>query len=349
MRLKVGIGFITLSAALALAGCGHGTVIGSAPLPTPTPVAPSVTKEISLPGTGGAPGGTALGNDGLVYVTEPGNGTISAYNTQTQTFNTYIAKAANAQPSGITVGPDGNIWFTEPGAGQVGNISPPHLNEFVVGAGTAPALIASGPNSSLYFTEPGANAIGTINTGTDTVGGPFAIPTANANPLGIATGTDNNVYFTEYNAAKIGRFNTVTHTVDEEIPLPAGSANPAVMVLGPDTALWFTENNPAAPKLGRLSVTTGKITEFPLTGAGSASALVVGLDNNMYFLDAKNNAVGVFIVNAQTTSEFKIPTNSALTNGFPIGIAIGTFQLVSPATIYFTEASTDKLGQFTYF
>ena len=345
MRLKVGFGFITLSAALALAGCGHGTVIGSGVGPTPTPVPPSVTMEVSLPGTGGAPGDATLGNDGLVYVTQPAANTVTAYNTSSGTFSTYITSTINAHPSGITVGPDGDIWFTEPGAGQIATIAAQRLKEFVVGAGTSPALMASGPNSSLFFTEPGANAIGAINTGSDTVSGPFAIPTANANPLGIATGTDNNVYFTEYNAAKIGRFNTTTQTVDEEIALPAGSVNPAIMLQGPDTALWFTENNPAGPKLGRLSVTTGKITEFPLTGAGSATALVVGFDNNLYFLDAKNNAVGVFIINSQTSSEFPIPTNNALlTAPFPIGMSLGPDD-----KIYFTEANIDKIGQFTYF
>src|SRR5579864_8167036 len=119
MRLKVGISFITLSAALVLAGCGHGTVIGSGPLTTPTPVPPSVTKEIALPGSGGAPAYTTEGTDGLTYVTQPGNGTISAYNPQTGTFNTYLVKTANSLPSGLTVGPDSDIWFTEPGAGQV--------------------------------------------------------------------------------------------------------------------------------------------------------------------------------------------------------------------------------------
>jgi virginiamycin B lyase len=347
MRLTVGIGFLTLCSLLAFAGCGHGGIIGSGPLPTTSPSPVAVTTQFPAPNPNAHPGGIVNNpTDSQVYFTEPGDNAVAAFDISSSTFTTYLAKTANASPSGITIGPDADVWFTEPHANNVATISLQRVNEFSLGVAGAPALITSGPNSTLFFTEPGVNAIGSISTATDTVGGPYLIPTAGANPLGIVTGSDNNVWFTENAAAKVGRFNSTSGVVDLEIPLPVGLTAPGQLLVGPDTALWFVATSPTGPALGRLSVTTGIITDFPLTGAASATALVVGYDQNFYFLDAVNNAVGRYVVNTGVTTEFPIPTANALLNAeFPTGMTISSFD----GKMYFTEAPINHIGQFFYF
>jgi virginiamycin B lyase len=300
-----------------------------------------VSTEISLQQLNALPSGVAYGSDGNLYVTLFQTSDVTSYNFTTGTFSLFATKVRPAGPNGITLGPDNDIWLTETSANQIATISAGTVHEFPLTAGAAPANLTSGPSGNLYFTEPGLNAIGLINATVQVAAGPYSIPTANAGPLGIATGPDNHVWFTESTAAKIGRFNPLTTSVDEEIPLPAGSADPTNIVLGPDGAMWFTENNPAGPKLGRLATATGTITEFALTGAGSAMGLAVGLDNNLYFTDPKNNAIGAFTITTQKTAEYPIPTP----NSSPTAIAL------NPANgkLYFTERTGNKIGQFTYF
>ena len=72
MRLKAPLaGCIAATAALALAGCGHGTVIGSGPLPTPTPAVPHISNEFAV-AANSQPQGIAAGTDGFLYFTEEG-------------------------------------------------------------------------------------------------------------------------------------------------------------------------------------------------------------------------------------------------------------------------------------
>lgn len=340
MRVKVSIGLVAAAAAVALAGCGNRTVIGSTPPPSPTPSPPGVTAEFPITTAAGEPTGVTLGTDSNLYMTLYGPSELTSYNVSSGVFTLFAVPTKPSGPSDITIGPDNDIWFTQPLANAVATLSASVVHEFAAPAGSTPAFITSGPNSSLFFTEPGIDAIGSISTLDDDLSGPYAIPTANADPQGIVVGPDNNIWFTEYNAAKIGRLNTTTAKVDEEIPLPAGSLNPYDIRQGPDGALWFTENNPAGPKIGRLSISALTINEYPLTGAASATALVVALDNNFYFTDSKHNAIGSFNINTLKTAEYPIPT----ANANPTSISLGP----DPGSLYFTEQATDKLGKFTY-
>jgi virginiamycin B lyase len=105
--------------------------------------------------------------------------------------------------------------------------------------------------------------------------------------------------------------------------------------------MWFTENTVA--KMGRLTL-TGQMQEYPLAPATNATALVVGGDNNLYFLDPAHNAMGSFVPAPPfTVTEFKIPTANALATlpAFP-----GTMALGFDGRIYFPETAANKIGQF---
>ncbi len=192
--------------------------------------------------------------------------------------------------------------------------------------------------NTMYFTDSTNSAIGEITT-TGTFAGPFPTITAGANPTGIALGPDNNIWFCENAAGKIGHLNTTTNTVDEEFPAGGTVSNPTAIILGLDGALWFTENNPAGPKLGRLT-STGVLNEYPLAGAKSATGLALDLAGNMEVLDPANNAVGRFDPNSLGYTEFSITS----ANSGAAGIALGP-----DGKMYFTETTSNQIGQFTYF
>lgn len=348
MRFKAGsVGILAASAALAMAGCGHGTVIGSGPIPTPTPVVPSVTNEFATTTANAQPTGITVGPDGFLYFTEQGlaNGKPQIGKMSTGgTVSEFAVTPATAQPYGIVKGPDANLWFTELGADSIASINTAGTTTTTYPLGTPPGgaaswkptFIAVGPlTNSLFFTAPGANAIGEITTSGAVSS--FIIPTAAANPLGLTTGPDLNVWFVENSASKIGRLNPSSGAITE-FPTPTANAGPTNIVLGPDGALWFTENT--AVKLGRIT-TTGIITEYPLANAGSATGLIEAADANFYFGDPVKNQFGQAVISGPfANTMFPIKTATAQPTSFILG---------PDNRIYFTETAASKIGQISYF
>lgn len=341
MRRSAGLAASFFLTALALAGCGHGSVIGSGPLPTPTPIVPSVINEFAVPTANAKPSGITLARDSFLYFTEQGAGNIGQVSSGGALKEISISK--NGGTTGdfgvfITSGPDGNLWFTEqgpnPGIATMA-ISGNAVTEHPI-AGSSPVFITSGPiQNTLVFTDPAHNAVGQITTaGTVTE---TTIPTANANPLAIAVLTTDasHVYFVEHDASKIGILNVNTNTVTE-VPTLTPNAGPTMIVQGPDGALWFTENNVA--KMGWMS-TNGTMKEFPLAPATSATALVVGVDNNLYFGDPAQNKFGALNPLTLGVAEFAIPTANAL----PGQMALGP-----DGRIYMTEVNGNKIAQINY-
>jgi virginiamycin B lyase len=329
-------------AALALAGCGNGKVIGSGPLPTSPPVTPHVSFEYKIPTAGSSPAAIVTGRDGFLYFTEQASSKIGQLTTG-GAFSEIATATPAAGPLGIIVGADNHIWFAESAAHKVATItsfteSPPTTEFTVPWANAAPSFLANGATQgTMYFTDPANSAIGEITT-TGTFTGPFATITAGANPLGITLGQDNNIWFCENAAAKIGHLNTATNTVDHEYALSAG-ANPVNIVPGLDGALWFTENDPAGPRIGRLT-TTGVLNEYPLTGAKSATGLALNIFGNFVVVDAANNSIGIFEPNTSKYTEYPIKTGSSN----PTWVTLGP-----DARMYFTENGANQIGQFSYF
>lgn len=328
---------LALGSVLALAACGKGTSI-NAPLPTPSPVVPKVSAEFAVPTANSQPEGIARGSDGYLYFTEEAGDKIGKMTTAGSFTETALPTGA-AAPLGIINGQNGALWFCENAASKIGEMTTAGtVTEFPTAtAGSGPTFITTGPDGALWFVEAAANKIGRITTGgaaTD-----YPIPTANAGLSGIVTGPDGALWFTEAAADKIGRIDPNTYQVTE-YPVPTPNAGPTQIVVGPDpnVGLWFIESN--AAKLGEIT-TAGQVTEYPLSPAASARGLILGGDGNFYFTDPTQNAVGQVLVNSGfAVKEFPVPTTAA----GPAYLAIGP-----DFRIYLTEASTNKIAQFSYF
>jgi len=238
----------------------------------------------------------------------------------------------------LTPGPDGNIWFvvTEAGNGQVGKITTAGVVTLVTGVIASRLFgITSGPDGNLWFAEAtfGASKIGKLTTGGTLT--EYAVPSPNGTfsaVSGIVAGPDGNLWFPEPDADKIGRITTAG--VISEYPVAAGS-HPAGIAVGPDGALWFTE--PATNRIGRMT-TDGTLTgEYPIPTANSGTqGITPGPDGNLWFTEGIGNKVGRITPAGQFT-EFPVPTAGSA----PFGIT------AAPGSIWFTEASTGKIGQIS--
>ncbi len=328
-------------AVLGLAACGNGNVIGSGPTPSPAPVTPNVSFEYSIPTANSGPWGIVTGVDGYLYFTENAASKIGKLSTG-GTFTELPTTTGAAAPQAIVSGPDNALWFTENAARKIGTVTTAFksttLTEYTIPAAFAnakPAYITRGvPQNSLYFTDPGDNAIGEILVG-GTFAGPFTIPTANSNPQGIATGPDGKMWFTESSAGKIGMLNPAGNAITE-FALPNPAANPTSIVLAQDGAMWFSENIAGAPKLGRLTPSL-VYSDFSLTGAQSATNLVLDSFGDIVVADPTGKGIGIFSFSGQTYKEYTAPNAPFFPTLGPEG------------KIYFTENAAGKIGQFSYF
>lgn len=167
------------------------------------------------------------------------------------------------QGNGIALGPDRAIYVSAGSpCGVPGGMGPFSSAVIRVDASgnittvfpvTDAQRIATGPDGNLWVTQGSpTNAIARLSpSGAITE---FALPTANAGPLGIAAGNDGAIWFAENTASKIGRI-TITGTITE-FATPTPNAQPFGIAslagaCGPGHGLvWFTESR--SNKIGKI-------------------------------------------------------------------------------------------------
>ena len=163
----------------------------------------------------------------------------------------------------------------------------------------------------------------------------YAIPSANATPIGIALGSDNNLWFTEYNANKIGSVTPAGAVT--EYPLNI-TANPVDIIAGPNNSLWFTE--PTTSEIGEIS-TTGTVHQFS-TLSGSAAPLGIAVDptntNRMWFGESNLGKIGSLAAGG-AMNEYA----NGLSNSQPVSVAV-----TSDGTVWYLDFGRNTLGKLTF-
>ena len=100
--------------------------------------------------------------------------------------------------------------------------------------------------------------------------------------------------------------------------------------------VWFTEF--AGNKIGRVTVKTKKVTEFPIpTPDSRPEGIALGPDGNYWFTETKGDKIGR-ITPAGSITEFPVPTP----NAFPEGVTSGP-----DGNVWFTELGGSKIGRIT--
>jgi streptogramin lyase len=237
--------------------------------------------EFPIPTTNSFPSGITAGPDGNLWFFEanPGNiGRITTAGVVTE-FPTPHGAGNGFQGAGIAAGSDGALWFTEATTAMIGRITlSGTVSEFAIPtANSSPRAIAAGPDGALWFTESAGNQIGRITTaGAFTE---FAVPTAKSAPLGIAAGSDGAIWFTERAGHKIGRANM--NGVMTEFEITDANSTPQGITAGHDGALWFAEPN--GNNIDRVTTTNTTISETPVQGGCTPTALIFDNIGNLYF------------------------------------------------------------------
>ena len=245
-------------------------------------------------------------------------------------------------PATITTGPDGKLWFTETGGalgyGAVGTISTTGaIIEYKLSTyNSIPVGITAGPAGSmtLWFTEQNANRVGQITTGGSIT--EYPLPISGSQPRGIALGSDGNLWFTEsrYSGVMTGYIGRISAAgAINEYQIPVANSRPFLITSGPDGNLWFTDEG--TQSVGKISTTTGAVTEYALANGSGPHGITTGPDGNLWVTEAYASNVD------QVTPLGSITVYAA--PGGPAGITTGPDN-----NLWFTEATnTSGVGAMT--
>jgi streptogramin lyase len=233
-------------------------------------------------GVNSQPNGIVVGPDGNIWAAGYGPGIYKI--TPAGVVTTY--PLAGAHIGQLTVGADSNLWFDDYGNNTVGKITTAGaITSYPLPAGTISCGIASGTDGNLWLTDCGNGTIDKISTA-GTILNSYSTGLSTKNPSFIIAAPDGNLYFTEPAFSgtlsdHIGKI-TTAGAITELAPL-APSTYPNVLTVGKDGNLYFTEYSKA--NVGRVTLSNGIITEFPLTLSGGdtgTDGIVNGADNRLW-------------------------------------------------------------------
>jgi streptogramin lyase len=157
----------------------------------------------------------------------------------------------------------------------------------------------------------------------------------NVAPLGIATGPDGNLWFAEGAEKRLGTMTPAGGYSSKET-----SGKLLAVTAGPDGKIWFAQSE-GTTELGTVDLSTGKVIQYPLTGA--IGGLTAGPEGDIWFTVENGGgeaAIGRAVASTGAVTEFKIAASSK-----PAGITVGP-----EGNLWFTEpnanAGQGAIGSF---
>lgn len=220
---------------------------------------------------------------------------------------------------GIVAASNGDLYFTEYNRQTIGRITQAGLiTEFPLAVqGNTPAthdiypynIVAAGNGEGFWFTDYGIQGIGYL-----TKEGAFSETAISGDAsFGIAAARDGTVWFAEY-SGKIGKISTAGELVEISTPNVRVSS-PIIygITIGVDGDIWYTSRD--RNSIGRLSATTGDISEFPLpTPDSKPTDIATGPDGGIWFVEFASNRIGRIAPTGEL-SEFQIPVPKSCPGG----------------------------------
>ncbi len=369
-RLSLHLSFL-LAVLLLLTACGSTSTsststVGNVPADTAAAGQQSGTTaaimatgnfhEYDLPQTQSGLMRPAIDHKGRIWFGEMGHNYLAAFDPQTQIFQQLTPPHGDDGIMGIAVAADDTIWFAEQYANYIGHYNPaiqhyqvynlPELTtpdpgnpQKTLRLPLAPNDITLDAHGNVWFTEMNADSLGMLNVRT----GQFKHYPLTAkksvqtlDPYGIAVDPAGMIWFTEATTPRIGRLNPDTGDVrffNTQTP-----GNPQ-MEIASDVhgIIWATSFTSGL--LVRLDPKNATFTYYyaPHTGntAGGLYGLTVTPAGEIWVTISADNEIARLDVKANHFIYYQIPTAGSL----PLGIVMG-----AKHTLWFTEASSDKIG-----
>jgi len=160
--------------------------------------------------------------------------------------------------------------------------------------GSVPAALSLGADNNMWVADEALGAIDRVTSAGAITSFTMGMP-AGAAPRGIIGAPDGNLYFTapqtqSGSSDQIGRI--TTSGVVTMLGTLSSAAAPTNLCVGPDKNVWFREDTTGANALGKLTISSGAISEYSLTGIASPNAPDDGAGNGTdYIASSGSNLV----------------------------------------------------------
>jgi virginiamycin B lyase len=243
-----------------------------------------------------------------------------------------------SQPRGIINGPDGALWFAEFNSQAVGKLTTGGVySDHLTTPWFTDDIIVS-PGGTLWASIDGSVQTSNSVEQLTTAGFASNIPLTNQ-PDNMVVAPDNNVWYTvspspQHSPTPAGQAiyrmdgsGTLTGT------FPSTGKTTRYLANGPDNAIWFTEKNGT---IGRLSVATTALTEFPVTAGTQPLVIAAGPDGAIWFTD-DHTMMNRMTTSGVVTNRFALPAGSV-----PLRIINGP-----DGALWFADSGTNSIGRIT--
>jgi virginiamycin B lyase len=269
-----------LALVTAIAGCSSADVspsatasvaptITAAPTESSTPSAEateSATAELGFSMetypivAGSRPHDVAPAEDGGVWYTGQGNGTLGWLDPETGEVRE-IPLGQGSSPHGVIVGPDGDAWITDGGLNAIVRVDAEtdDVTVFPVEQPNANLNTAAFDRDGILWFTGQAGLYGSLDPET----GDITVRTVAQGPYGIAATPDGEIYFSSLAASYLGAIDRPSADVTLiATPTPGGGARR--VWADSEDGLWVTEWFAGA--LARYDAGTDQWTEWPVPG-----------------------------------------------------------------------------------
>jgi streptogramin lyase len=185
----------------------------------------------------------------------------------------------------------------------------------------------------------------------------WTLPDGGSGPWGIGVDFNSKIWFTENQSNRIGSLDPVTFSM-KEWDIPTGGSNPRGIFIKPAATsirVYFTEYS--TNKVGYFDNATQTFFEWTLPNDRKPVSIAVDDNDNMWFTESQNDAIGKLNPIGNVLTEYKLPTlpapagtvscGSVTAQLCPWGIAVKTVHTVSGTNVivWFTEFRNNVVGR----
>lgn len=247
-------------------------------------------KEWDLP-EGARPHGLVVAQDGRVFYTGNGNGSIGELDPGSGKIVSHFTPSQGGNPHTAVLDDAGNVWFTGQGGGYLGKLerASGKITEIPMPGG--PYGLAIDKQGRVWVCRMGANALGIYDPKT---GKTDELRTGSGSrPRRIATAPDGMLWVTYYGNGKLAKVDPVAKKVVKEYAMPAGErAGPYAVAVDGAGRVWANEIDTDTVALLDPKTERFRVFQLPSKGAGIRKA-IVDAEGRYWYMGSHNGKLGV--------------------------------------------------------
>jgi virginiamycin B lyase len=247
-------------------------------------------QEWTLP-EGARPHGLVVAQDGKVFYTGNGNGSIGELDPATGNVVSHFTPSHGGNPHTAVLDAEGNVWFTGQGGDYLGKLDRKSGKVTEVPMPGGPYGLAIDKQGRIWVCRLGANALGIYDPKTNRT---EELRTGSGTrPRRIAAAPDGMLWVTYYGNGMLAKVDPARKKVVKEYPMPAGPrAGPYAVAVDGAGRVWANEIDTDTVALLDPKTEKFRVFQLPSSGVGIRKA-IVDAEGRYWYMGSHNGKLGV--------------------------------------------------------